>query len=82
MPEGELITVDARGHRCPVPSLRLARAMDQAAPGSHLVLLSTDPMARIDVPFLMAERGGGMISITEADGVLSLMVAMPGETTG
>jgi tRNA 2-thiouridine synthesizing protein A len=75
------ITVDARGHRCPVPSLRLARAMDQAGPGSHLVLLATDPMARIDVPFLMTERGGTVVSITEAEGVLTLTVAMPAATT-
>jgi tRNA 2-thiouridine synthesizing protein A len=75
------ITVDARGHRCPVPSLRLARAMDQAGPGRHLVLLATDPMARIDVPFLMTERGGTVLSITEAEGVLTLTVAMPAVTT-
>jgi tRNA 2-thiouridine synthesizing protein A len=75
------ITVDARGHRCPVPSLRLARAMDRAEPDSRLILLATDPMARIDVPFLMAERGGRVISVVEAEGVLTLTVAMPGATT-
>ncbi|MDZ4364973.1 sulfurtransferase TusA family protein, partial [Brevundimonas sp.] len=67
---------------CPVPSLRLARAMDQVGPGARLVLLATDPMARIDVPFLMTERGGTVVSITEAEGVLTLTVAMPGATTG
>jgi len=76
------ITVDARGHRCPVPSLRLARAMDQAGPGSRLILLATDPMARIDVPFLMAECGGAVISITESDGLITLMVETPAATTG
>lgn len=66
--------IDARGHRCPVPSLRLRKALEGAAPGLRLTLLATDPMARIDVPFLMTELGGRVIKTTEADGVLSLVV--------
>lgn len=66
--------VDARGHRCPVPSLRLRKALEGAGPGLRMTLLATDPMARIDVPFLMAELGGRVVETTEADGVLSLVV--------
>jgi tRNA 2-thiouridine synthesizing protein A len=66
--------VDARGHRCPVPSLRLRKALQGAAPGTRATLLATDPMARIDVPYLMHEMGGRVIEVTEADGVLSLTV--------
>ena len=69
-----VLEVDARGHRCPVPSLRLRKAMQGQAAGQVIVLLATDPMARIDVPFLMQETGGRVIEITEADGVLRLMV--------
>lgn len=42
--------------------------------GSRVVLLATDAMARIDVPYLMAEVGGRMISVEEADGGLTLTV--------
>ena len=66
--------IDARGHRCPVPSLRLRKALEGAAPGLRVTLLATDPMARIDVPFLMTQLGGRVIETTEADGVLSLLV--------
>lgn len=66
--------IDARGHRCPVPSLRLRKALEGAGPGLRMTLLATDPMARIDVPFLMAELGGRVVETTEADGVLSLVV--------
>lgn len=69
-----VLEVDARGHRCPVPSLRLRKAMQGQAAGQVIVLLATDPMARIDVPFLMQETGGRVIDITEAEGVLRLMV--------
>lgn len=68
------VVVDARGHRCPVPSLRLMRAMRGAAPGVRFVLLATDPMARIDVPFLMSQNGGQVVAVEEADGGLRLTV--------
>lgn len=73
--------IDARGHRCPTPSLRLQKAIRTAEPGAHLTLLATDPMARIDVPFLMAELGGTVVSIDAADGVLTIVVATPGAPT-
>lgn len=66
--------VDARGHRCPVPSLRLGKALSAAQPGAVVVLLATDPMARIDAPHLAAQRGATVLSITEADGVLTITV--------
>lgn len=74
--------VDARGHRCPTPSLRLQKAMRGAGPGARLILLATDPMARIDVPHLMAGLGGRVVSIEEADGVLTIDVETPAAPTG
>lgn len=71
------LVVDARGHKCPVPTLRLRKAMEAAAPGARLTLLATDPMARIDAPFLMDQLGGAVIGIEEADGVLSITVETP-----
>jgi len=73
--------IDARGHRCPTPSLKLQKAMRAAAPGARLVLLATDPMARIDVPHLMAGLGGRVVSIDQADGVLTITVETPGAPT-
>lgn len=74
--------VDARGHRCPTPTLRLQKAMRQAGPGARLTLLATDPMARIDVPHLMAGVGGQVLSVSEADGVLTIEIETPGAPTG
>lgn len=74
--------VDARGHKCPVPTLRLRKAMEAATPGTRLTLLATDPMARIDAPFLMDQLGGTVITIEEADGVLSITVETPAGPTG
>lgn len=74
--------VDARGHRCPTPSLRLQKAVREAAPQSRLTLLATDPMARIDVPHLMSGLGGRVVSVEEADGVLTIEVETPAAPTG
>lgn len=74
--------VDARGHRCPVPTLRLRRALQARPAGARLTLLATDPMARIDAPFLMDQLGGRVIGIEEADGVLSITVETPAAPTG
>jgi tRNA 2-thiouridine synthesizing protein A len=74
--------VDARGHRCPTPSLKLQKAVRAAPAGARLTLLATDPMARIDVPFLMADLGGRVVSVEEADGVLSIVVETPAAPRG
>ncbi len=44
------VLIDARGHRCPVPTLRLRRAMENAPTGTVWQLWADDPMAQIDVP--------------------------------
>ncbi|RZJ92241.1 MAG: SirA family protein [Brevundimonas sp.] len=76
----EPVIVDARGHRCPTPTLRLQKAYAAATPGARLTLLATDPMARIDAPHLMGQLGGLVLSVEEADGVLTISVAKPAAT--
>ena len=77
---GKPVIVDARGHLCPVPSLRLKKALAQSGPGASVILLATDPMARIDVPHLMRSLGGEVVSVTEADGVLTLTITLNAAT--
>jgi tRNA 2-thiouridine synthesizing protein A len=74
----EEILVDARGHRCPVPTLRLRRALDGAAPGARLRLLADDPMARIDVPHFAAQAGLRLIEQGAEGAALSFLVEKPG----
>ena len=71
----EEILVDARGHRCPVPTLRLRRALESAPAGARVRLLADDPMARIDVPHFAAQAGFELLERGEADGALSFLVA-------
>ena len=68
------ILVDARGHRCPVPTLRLRRALEAAGPGAKVRLLADDPLARIDVPHFAAQSGAEVLELSEIDGALSFLV--------
>jgi tRNA 2-thiouridine synthesizing protein A len=69
------ILVDARGHRCPVPTLRLRRALEAAPAGARVRLLADDPLARIDVPHFAAQAGAQVLEQAEVDGSLSFLVA-------
>lgn len=71
------ILVDARGHRCPVPTLRLRRALEGAPQGCAVRLLADDPLARIDVPHFAAGAGFVILDRGEANGVLSFLVGRP-----
>jgi tRNA 2-thiouridine synthesizing protein A len=74
--DGDEVVIDARGHQCPVPTLRLRRALEAA--GDQVVrLLADDPMARIDVPHFVREAGGELLEASEAAGVLTFRVRRP-----
>lgn len=72
--ERDLIVIDARGHRCPTPTLRLQRALRALPAGAEARLLADDPMARIDVPHFAGQNGHVVVSL-QADGpVLDFVV--------
>jgi len=71
------IVVDARGHHCPVPTLRLRRALEGAAAGVVVRLHADDPMARIDVPHFAAQAGLEILDRTDTDGALSFLIRKP-----
>ena len=49
-PDDTLPVVDAIGLPCPQPVIELARAVEGLAIGQRVVLLATDPAAKVDVP--------------------------------
>jgi tRNA 2-thiouridine synthesizing protein A len=68
------ILVDARGHRCPVPTLKLRRALEAAPAGARVRLLADDPMARIDVPHFAAEAGIEVLEFAGDGSALNFLV--------
>jgi tRNA 2-thiouridine synthesizing protein A len=75
--EPDVEVVDARGLRCPAPSLRLQRALRDAPAGTTVRLLADDPMARIDVPHLAAAKGWTILERGDQDGALSFLIRTP-----
>jgi tRNA 2-thiouridine synthesizing protein A len=56
----EPLVVDARGERCPLPVIRLARLVQDLAPSPVPVavrVLATDPAAASDIPAWCRMRG-------------------------
>ena len=56
--------IDATGLSCPMPVLRLQKALRDIASGGHIRLLASDPMAAIDVPHFCQEQGHTLIAQT------------------
>ena len=71
----EPLVIDARGHRCPLPTLRLRKALEQAAEGQVVRLLADDPLAKIDVPHFVRSEGFRLVSSTQDGRTLVFEVA-------
>jgi len=62
------VVIDARGHRCPVPTLKLRREMARQMAGERGVILwADDPMAQIDVPHFCNQNNYLLLSIDAMD---------------
>lgn len=53
--------LDARGLRCPLPVVRLARLTRDAAPGTRVTVLWSDPAAEHDIPAWARMRGHAIL---------------------
>lgn len=68
--------IDARGLRCPLPVIRLAQAAAKLATGARIVVLTTDPAAKVDIPAWVRMRKHILIEQTELDGYLQTTVEL------
>ena len=66
----EAVVIDVRGLKCPLPVLKTARRMALHQAGTRFVVLTTDPMAAIDVPHFCSEAGHRLLGRQEEDGGL------------
>ncbi len=51
------LRIDARGLRCPLPVLKVEKALDGMDGAIAIEILADDPVARIDIPLLAHKRG-------------------------
>jgi len=72
--------IDAIGLLCPLPVLKLQKALKAAAPGDTVILRATDPMSRVDVPHFCSQGGHSLVD-TREDGAELVYVVRCGGTT-
>lgn len=54
---------DARGLLCPLPVIRLANRIEEAAPGATVLLLADDPAAEEDVRLWCRGHGHELVEV-------------------
>lgn len=66
--------LDLRGLKCPLPALKTAKALRGLAPGAHLSVECTDPLAVIDIPNLLHETGDILIEQSAGEGLMRFLI--------
>lgn len=70
--------VDASGLMCPLPLLRLKKALQSVEPGSVVRVLATDPASVLDFGVFVEQAGHSLLRQTEEDGMLCFLIRKRG----
>ncbi|KEO51913.1 sulfurtransferase TusA family protein [Thioclava pacifica] len=63
------IDIDARGLLCPLPVLRLRKALETAVSGTVVRLEATDGASWVDVPHFCAQTGHQLLEAEDWEGL-------------
>ena len=67
-------TLNLRGLKCPLPTLRVRKALTGLAPGDCLIAQCTDPLTEIDIPNLINQTGDELTQTSRADEVITFRI--------
>ena len=51
--------IDCRGLKCPLPVLKTEKRLEHIKAGTAVIVLATDPIAKIDIPLFCTQNGHG-----------------------
>ncbi len=69
------VTIDTRGLSCPLPVLKVRKAMRSIASGTAVQILATDPLADQDLRAYCEASGCTFLSVDKLDGdVLCIVI--------
>lgn len=71
-------TLDARGHKCPIPVLRARKAIRAVAAGGELEVLATDPSAVKDFKAFSEATGHALVEWSEDSGEYRFLIRKKG----
>jgi tRNA 2-thiouridine synthesizing protein A len=67
-------TLDCTGLNCPLPILRLTKAVKALAPGGQVEMIATDPGAQKDVAAWATQTGNQLVESREQGGKYHFVV--------
>lgn len=59
--------LDLKGLKCPLPVLKTRKALSKLSAGEELIVVTTDPMAEIDIPHFCQEHGHTLVEAERTD---------------
>ncbi|CTQ56778.1 Sulfurtransferase TusA [Roseibium album] len=59
--------LDLKGLKCPLPVLKTRKALTRLTKGDQLTVITTDPMAEIDIPHFCQENGHRLLDTERTD---------------
>ncbi|HWY60455.1 MAG TPA: sulfurtransferase TusA family protein [Rhizomicrobium sp.] len=59
--------LDLTGLKCPLPALMARRTLARLAPGTCITILTSDPLAVVDIPHMCGEEGHTVESVTREE---------------
>ena len=66
--------LNLRGLKCPLPALKVRKALSRLPPGDLLLAECTDPLAAIDIPNLIRETGDAIEEARQDGAVLTFRI--------
>lgn len=67
-------TINLRGLKCPLPALRVRKALGGLATGDIIIAECTDPLTAIDIPNLLRETGDALESNAQNGELLTFRI--------
>ena len=74
MAGAEVTTLDCKGLVCPLPVIKLSKAIKAAAPGAVIELLATDPGSVADLEAFEKQTGHKILERSETKGTFRFLV--------
>ncbi|MGF1544306.1 MAG: sulfurtransferase TusA family protein [Parvularculaceae bacterium] len=70
----DIVEIDARGLRCPMPVVKLEAALRRLGPAARVRILADDPVAPVDIPHASLEAGCIAERLPDAGGACVFLV--------
>ncbi|HEY6258727.1 MAG TPA: sulfurtransferase TusA family protein [Xanthobacteraceae bacterium] len=67
-------TLNLRGLKCPLPTLRVRKALTGLKPGDQIIAECTDPLTEIDIPNLINQTGDELMETSRAEDVITFRI--------